>query len=132
MYQIARRCGCHAVAILLATTVGCAPKSKQQGNAKPPTASRVAFRTLGPEAASSGPRVRAPCPVDLSLRDVSCPAQSAVVEVRFSADGRVASSRISRSSGIQALDLGCMLAASSCVVGQSSQPAALECSLQCE
>jgi hypothetical protein len=68
--------------------------------------------------------------VDLSLRQVPCPAPSAVVDVEFTSDGRVAKSRISRSSGIQALDLACMLAISSCAVGQS--PAALECSVQCE
>jgi hypothetical protein len=70
--------------------------------------------------------------VDLTLRDLTCPSPSAVVEVDFSGDGRVAQTRIARSSGVLALDLGCMLAASSCVTGQSRQKAQLECSLQCE
>jgi len=67
------------------------------------------------------------------LRQVACPApQTAIVEAVFSADGNVASSRISRSSGIQALDLGCLLATNSCVVGQSPGKADLECAVHCE
>ena len=76
--------------------------------------------------------LRGPCPVDLTLRELTCPSPSAVVEVGFSGDGRVASTKVARSSGILALDLGCMLAANSCVIGPSSQEASLECSLQCE
>jgi hypothetical protein len=116
--------------VLLATTIGCAPpKAKPRvESAKARVGSRVVFRALE----NNGPRLQAPCPADLSLREVTCPAPSAVVEVVFTTDGRVARSRISRSSGIQALDLGCMLATSSCVVGQSSQQASLECSVQCE
>ena len=120
-------------AALLATTIGCAPsKAKPQvESTRARVGSSVVFRALEPDAQNTAPRLQAPCPVDLS-RDVTCPAPSAVVEVVFSNDGRVARSRISRSSGIQALDLGCMLATKSCVVGQSSQQAALECSVQCE
>jgi hypothetical protein len=121
-------------AALLATTIGCtAPKAKPrvESTTAARVGSRVVFRALEPDGKSTGPRLQTPCPVELS-RDVACPAPSAVVEVAFSNDGRVARSRVSRSSGIQALDLGCMLAANSCVVGQSSQPATLECSMQCE
>ena len=120
--------------VVLATTIGCAaPKAKPhvESTRAARVGSRVVFRTLEPDGKSNGPRLQTPCPVELS-REVTCPAPSAVVELAFSNDGRVARSRVSRSSGIQALDLGCMLAANSCVVGQSSQPATLECSLQCE
>jgi hypothetical protein len=119
---------------LLLVAIGCAPpkaKPRVESTKAARVGSSVVFRALEPDAKNTGPRLQAPCPVDLS-RDVTCPAPSAVVEVVFSNDGRVARSRISRSSGIQALDLGCMLATNSCVVGQSSQQAALECSLQCE
>jgi hypothetical protein len=120
--------------VVLATTIGCAPpKAKPRvESTKARVGSRVVFRVLEPDAKSSGPRLQAPCPADLSLREVTCPAPSAVVEVVFTTDGRVARSRVSRSSGIQALDLGCMLATNSCVDGQSSQQASLECSVQCE
>jgi hypothetical protein len=118
---------------VLAATIGCAsPKARPrvESTKAARVGSSVVFRALAPDAKNGGPRLQSPCPVDLS-RDVTCPAPSAVVEVVFS-EGRVARSRVSRSSGIQALDLGCMLAASSCVVGQSAQQATLECSLQCE
>jgi hypothetical protein len=118
---------------MLATTVGCAPakaKPHVEGS-RARVGSGVVFRALEPDAKNNGPRLQTPCPVHLS-REVTCPAPSAIVEVVFANDGRVARSRVSRSSGIQALDLGCMLAANSCVAGQSSQPAALECSVQCE
>ena len=120
------------VLAVLLVVIGCAPKAKPRvESSRARVGSSVVFRALEPDAKNTAPRLQAPCPVDLS-RDVTCPAPSAVVEVVFSNDGRVARSRISRSSGIQALDLGCMLATNSCVVGQSSQQAALECSLQCE
>jgi hypothetical protein len=121
------------VLAVLLVVIGCAPKAKPrvESTKAARVGSRVVFRALEPDAKNTGPRLQAPCPVDLS-RDVTCPAPSAVVEVVFSNDGSIARSRISRSSGIQALDLGCMLATNSCVVGQSSQQAALECSLQCE
>jgi hypothetical protein len=120
------------VLAVLLVVIGCAPKAKPRvESSRARVGSRVVFRALEPDAKNTGPRLQAPCPVDLS-RDVTCPAPSAVVEVVFSNDGSIARSRISRSSGIQALDLGCMLATNSCVVGQSSQQAALECSLQCE
>jgi hypothetical protein len=124
-----------ALALLLATAVGCtAPKARPQvQSAKAPAGPRVAFPALETNAGGSGPRLRGHCPVDLSLRQVACPApQTAVVEVVFSADGNVTSSRISRSSGIQALDLGCLLATNSCVVGQSPGKADLECAVHCE
>lgn len=119
------------LAVLL-VAIGCAPKAKPHvESTRARVGSTVVFRALEPDAKGNGPRLQAPCPVDLS-REVTCPAPSAVVEVVFSNDGRVARSRVSRSSGIQALDLGCMLAANSCVAGQSSQQASLECSVQCE
>ena len=119
--------------VVLATTIGCAPKAKPhvESSSRVRVGSGVVFRALEPDAKSNGPRLQVPCPVHLSS-EVTCPAPSAVVEVVFSSDGRVGRSRISRSSGIQALDLGCMLATNSCVAGQSSQQAALECSVQCE
>jgi hypothetical protein len=123
------------VSLLLATTVGCtAPKARPQTQSArtASTGPRVAFPALEANA-GSGPRLRGHCPVDLSLRQVSCPApQTAVVEVVFSADGNVTSSRISRSSGLQALDLGCLLATNSCVVGQTPGKADLECAVRCE
>lgn len=122
------------VGVLLATSLGCAPakaKPHVESSSRARVGSRVVFRALEPDAKNTGPRLQSPCPVEMS-REVTCPAPSAVVEVVFSNDGRVARSRVSRSSGIQALDLGCMLAANSCVVGQSSQQASLECSVQCE
>src|SRR5262245_21760204 len=125
-----------ALALFLATAVGCtAPKARPQTQTAraASTGPRVAFPALDTSAGGSGPRLRGHCPVDLSLRQVTCPApQTAVVEVVFSADGNVASSRISRSSGLQALDLGCLLATNSCVVGQSSGKAELECAVRCE
>jgi hypothetical protein len=127
----ARLLGCHLTAVVFATSVGCVSTPRRQQRARAPIASSVALRSL--EANGTGPKLRSPCPVDLSARELHCStAQPAVVEVVFSADGRVASSRISRSSGIQALDIGCMLATNSCAVGQSSQQATVECSLQCE
>jgi len=121
------------VGVLLATTIACAPKATPhvESSSRARVGSTVVFRALEPDAKNTGPRLQSPCPVEMS-REVTCPAPSAVVEVVFSNDGRVARSRVSRSSGIQALDLGCMLAANSCVAGQSSQQASLECSVQCE
>jgi len=119
--------------VVLATTIGCAPprtKPHVESN-RARVGSKVVFRALETDAKNTGPRLQSPCPVELS-GEVTCPAPSAVVEVVFSNDGRVARSRVSRSSGIQALDLGCMLAANSCVAGQSSPQASLECSVQCE
>jgi hypothetical protein len=130
--KLMRRYGCLVVAIVLATTAGCAAKVGRQGNARGPVATRVVFHATEPDSAGNAPSLKAPCPVDLTLRELTCPAQSALVELVFSTDGRVTRSRIARSSGFQVLDLGCMLASYSCVVGQSSQPAALECSVQCE
>jgi hypothetical protein len=119
--------------VLLATTTACAPpRARPRGTAKPPGGTRVTLRSVEVSAAG-GPTLRGPCPVDLTLRDLTCPSPSAVVEVGFSGDGRVASTKVARTSGILALDLGCMLAASSsCVVGQSREKAQLECSLECE
>jgi hypothetical protein len=117
--------------VVLATTVACAPKASPRAGARPRGGTRVVLRALELEAAS-GPTLRGPCPVDLTLRELTCPSPSAVIEVDFAGDGRVAQTRVARSSGILALDLGCMLAMSSCVAGQSRQKAELECSLQCE
>jgi len=130
---LARLLGYHLIAVLFATSAGCVSTPRRQQRARAPIASSVNLRSLEASGTGSGPRLRSPCPVDLSARELHCSAvQPVVVEVVFSADGRVASSRISRSSGIQALDIGCMLATNSCAVGQSSQQATLECSLQCE
>ena len=117
--------------LLLASTVACAPRMHQP-NAKASSGTRVVMRALNAEAATAGLRVQGPCPVDPSLRALTCPAQSAVVEVVVSGDGRVARSRISRSSGSQVLDAACILSTYSCVPFQSSQQGELECSLQCE
>jgi hypothetical protein len=132
MRKTIRRRGCHVLIVLLATATACAPaKARPRASAQPRGGTRVALRALEVSAAG-GPTLRGPCPVDLTLRDLSCPSPTAVVEVDFSSDGRVASTKVARSSGVLALDLGCMLAASSCVVGPSRQKAELECSLQCE
>jgi hypothetical protein len=131
MQKTGRLCGCHVLIVLLAATVACAPKARRQASAKPRGGTRVALRAVEVSAAG-GPTLRGPCPVDLTLRDLTCPSPSAVIEVDFAGDGRVAQARVARSSGVLALDLGCMLAASSCVAGQSRQKAEMECSLQCE
>ena len=131
--RVARAAG--VLALLLAAAAGCTtPKARPQvQTARAASSPRVAFPELEANADATGPRLRERCPVDLSLRQVSCPApQSAVVHVVFSADGSVSSSKISRSSGIQAIDLGCLLATNSCIVGQSAREAALECSVLCE
>jgi hypothetical protein len=130
--RVARAAG--VLAVLLAAAACTAPRARPQTQtARAAAGPRVAFPELEANAVGPGPRLRERCPVDLSLRQVSCPApQTALVHVVFSADGSVSSSKISRSSGIQALDLGCLLATNSCIVGQSSREASLECSVRCE
>jgi hypothetical protein len=117
--------------VLLATAVACAPKARRPAGARARVGTRVALRAVEISAAG-GPTLRGPCPVDLTLRELTCPSPSAIVAVDFSRDGRAANTRVARTSGILALDLGCMLATSSCVVGEARQQAELECTLQCE
>lgn len=119
------------IAILLAPSLACTPGMRQP-RVKASSGTRVVMRAMPGEAASAAVRARGPCPADRSLSALSCPTQSAVLEVVVSAEGKVTSSRVSRSSGSQVLDAACILSSYSCLGAAGAQRAALECSLQCE